>query len=208
MSRDGKNIPNYVQNEGGARFRVNFLPDKPCVHYVRIKLNGIHIHGRANGARVRLRHLDPLGSPFVCNVFSTELSFENHEYAPVNKRAALLIKPKSPTMFNPNIHVEVITPAGKKLKGKVDKLSASSYSVGFVPSEIGDHEIRFYHDEDKKLIMTKLNCQVYDISKLRVSDLLPAVAHQPYKFTSKIAFSTARACAACDDDYLAFFSHL
>ena len=46
ISRDGKNIPNYVQNEGSARFRVNFVPDKPCIHYIRIKLNGIHIHGK------------------------------------------------------------------------------------------------------------------------------------------------------------------
>ncbi|UJR14889.1 hypothetical protein I4U23_001873 [Adineta vaga] len=167
ISRDGKNIPNYVQNEGGARFRVNFLPDKPCAHYVRIKLNGIHIHG----------------SPFICNVFSSELTFENYEYAPINKRTSLVIKPKTHSMFNPNIQVEIVTPSGKKFKSKVEKLAAKLYTIGFVPTEIGDHEIRFYHDEEKKLIITKLNCQIYDISKLRVSDLPLAVTHQPCKFT-------------------------
>ncbi|CAF1661453.1 unnamed protein product, partial [Adineta ricciae] len=131
ISRDGKNIPNYVQNEGGARFRVNFLPDKPCAHYIRIKLNGIHIHG----------------SPFICNVFSSELTFENYEYASINKRTSLVIKPKTHSMFNPNIHVEIVTPAGKKLKSKIEKLSPKLYTIAFVPTEIGDHEIRFYHDE-------------------------------------------------------------
>jgi uncharacterized protein YxeA len=60
------------------------------------------------------------------------------------------------------------------------------YTIGFTPYEIGDHEIRFYHDEDKKSITTKFNCQVYDISKIRVSDLPLAITHQPCKFTSKI----------------------
>jgi len=46
VSIDGKNIPNYVQNEGGARFRVKFIPDQSGIHYVHIKFNGIDIHGR------------------------------------------------------------------------------------------------------------------------------------------------------------------
>ncbi|CAF1398822.1 unnamed protein product [Adineta steineri] len=171
ISRDGKNIPNYVQNEGSARFRVNFVPDKPCIHYVRIKLNGIHIHG----------------SPFACNVFSSDYTFENYEFAPINKRALITIKPKLNGIIDPNIYVDIVTPSGKKLKSKIEKTSTKLYTIGFVPNEIGDHEIRFYHDEEKKLIMTKLNCQVYDISKIRVSDLPLAVTHQPCKFTINTA---------------------
>lgn len=46
VSIDEKNIPNYVQNEGGARFRVKFIPDQSGIHYVHIKFNGIDIHGK------------------------------------------------------------------------------------------------------------------------------------------------------------------
>jgi filamin len=45
ISRDGKNIPNYVQNEGGARFRIKFIPDEPSTHHVQVKFNGIEIPG-------------------------------------------------------------------------------------------------------------------------------------------------------------------
>ncbi len=46
ISRDGKNIPNYVQNEGGARFRIKFVPDQSLTHHVQIKFNGIEIPGK------------------------------------------------------------------------------------------------------------------------------------------------------------------
>ena len=43
ISREGKNIPNYVENEGGARFRIKFIPDHSSIHHVQIKFNGIDI---------------------------------------------------------------------------------------------------------------------------------------------------------------------
>lgn len=43
-----KNIPNYVQNEGGTRFRVKFIPTQPMAHYVHMKFNGLDIPGKNN----------------------------------------------------------------------------------------------------------------------------------------------------------------
>lgn len=126
-----------------------------------------------------------IGSPFVCNVYSSEFIFENYEYASINKRTSFLIKPKLSSILNPNIHIDIITPSGKQIKGKIEKISINSYSIDFIPKEIGDHEIRFYNDEEKKLITNKFICQVYDINKIHLSDLPLAITHQPYKFTSK-----------------------
>ncbi|CAM4749067.1 unnamed protein product [Rotaria magnacalcarata] len=165
ISRNGKNIPNYVQNEGIARFRIKFTPDQPCVHQVQIKFNGTDIHG----------------SPYLCNAISSEFIFENYEYAPVHKRTSFSIKPKS--NFNSNIYFDIKNSAGNDVTGKLEKISMNSYAIDFIPNEIGDHEIRFYNDEDKKLIMTKFICQVYDPSKIRISDLPLAIAHELYKFT-------------------------
>jgi hypothetical protein len=46
VSINEQNIPNYVQNEGGARFRVKFTPDQTGIYYIQIKFNGIDIHGK------------------------------------------------------------------------------------------------------------------------------------------------------------------
>jgi len=62
------------------------------------------------------------------------------------------------------------------------------YVIRYLPNEIGDHKIIFYNDKDKKLILTKFICQIYDPTKIRVSDLPPAIPHRLYKFTSKIFF--------------------
>lgn len=59
----------------------------------------------------------------------------------------------------------------------------NTYTINFIPNEIGDHEIRFYNDEEKKLIITKFISHVYDPSKIRVSDLPLAITNQLYKFT-------------------------
>ncbi|CAF3304172.1 unnamed protein product, partial [Rotaria sp. Silwood2] len=99
-------------------------------------------------------------SPFQCNVFSNEFIFENYEYAPINKRTLFLIKSK--LNFNSNIHVDIITPSGNEIKGTIEKISTNSYTIDFIPHEIGEHEIKFYDNEEKKLMIKKFICQVYD----------------------------------------------
>ncbi|CAF1246383.1 unnamed protein product [Rotaria sordida] len=167
VSINEKNIPNYVQNEGGARFRVKFIPDQSGTYYVHIKFNGIDLYG----------------SPFTCNVFSSDFTFENYEYAPINKRTLFLIKPKLNSMFNPNIYVDIIAPSGNCIEGKIEEKSFNIYAIRFIPNEIGDHQIIFYNDKEKQLTITKYICQVYDVTKIHISDLPPAVSHRLYKFT-------------------------
>ncbi|XP_022709435.1 filamin-A-like isoform X1 [Varroa jacobsoni] len=41
----GRNVPNYVQSEGNARFRVNFKPTESQVHQISIKFNSIPVPG-------------------------------------------------------------------------------------------------------------------------------------------------------------------
>ncbi|CAM4895437.1 unnamed protein product [Rotaria socialis] len=167
VSIDDKNIPNYVQNEGGARFRVKFIPDQAGSYFVHIKFNGVDLYG----------------SPFTCNVLSSDFTFENYEYAPINKRSLLLIKPKSNSKFNPNLHIDIVSPSGNCIQGKIEEKSANIYAIQYTPNEIGDHHIMFYTDNDKKCMITKFICQVYDATKIRISDLPAAIPHQLYKFT-------------------------
>lgn len=87
-------------------------------------------------------------------------------------------------MFNPNIHVDIIAPSGHHAEGKIEEKALNTYGIRFLPNEIGDHQIVFYSDKEKKVILTKFICQVYDASKIRISDLPSGIAHQIYKFTS------------------------
>lgn len=49
---NGKNVPNFVQSEGNARFKVNFKPTEAAAHSLSVRFNG---------------HPVP-GSPFSCHI--------------------------------------------------------------------------------------------------------------------------------------------
>lgn len=49
---NGKNVPNFVQSEGNARFKVNFRPSEAAAHSLSVKFNGLAVPG----------------SPFSCNI--------------------------------------------------------------------------------------------------------------------------------------------
>ncbi|KAG8237581.1 hypothetical protein J437_LFUL003305, partial [Ladona fulva] len=40
VSVGGRNVPNYVQSEGNAKFRVNFKPQEVAVHNLSVRFNG------------------------------------------------------------------------------------------------------------------------------------------------------------------------
>ena len=46
VSVDNKNVPNFVQAEGQAKFKVSFTPQEPKEHVVSVKFNGEPIPGK------------------------------------------------------------------------------------------------------------------------------------------------------------------
>lgn len=46
VSVDGRNVPNFVQAEGQARFKVSFTPQEPKDHVISVKFNGQSVPGR------------------------------------------------------------------------------------------------------------------------------------------------------------------
>jgi filamin len=42
---NGRNVPNYVQSEGNAKFRVNFKPKEAAPHSLSVRFNGEPIPG-------------------------------------------------------------------------------------------------------------------------------------------------------------------
>lgn len=190
VSINGKNIPNYVQNESGARFRVKFVPEQSGIYHVHIKFNAIDIPGKILYSIEEISHTHTLsrstGSPFTCHVYSSDFTFENYEYASIGQRTAFLIKPKVSSMFNPNLHVDIFSPTGQQIEGKIEAKSSDVYLLRFLPNEIGDYRIVFYNDAEQKTMITKFISHVYDATKIRISDLPSAVPHRLYKFTGKV----------------------
>jgi len=45
VSVNGVNVPNYVQSEGNAKFRVNFKPRDAAPHSLSVRFNGEPIPG-------------------------------------------------------------------------------------------------------------------------------------------------------------------
>lgn len=45
VSVDGRNVPNFVQAEGQARFKVSFTPQEPRDHTISVKFNGQSVPG-------------------------------------------------------------------------------------------------------------------------------------------------------------------
>ena len=45
VSVDGRNVPNYVQAESQAKFKVSFTPQEPKDHIISVKFNGIPVPG-------------------------------------------------------------------------------------------------------------------------------------------------------------------
>ena len=66
VSVGGKNVPNYVQSEGNAKFRVNFKPTEAATHLLSVKFNNEFVPN----------------SPFACEIEGSKA---------VRQRSSLLI---------------------------------------------------------------------------------------------------------------------
>jgi hypothetical protein len=119
-------------------------------------------------------------------VFSSDFTFENYEYASINKPTTFSIKPKVNSAFNADLHFDIITPSGQPLQAKIEEQSMNTYIMRCLPNEIGNHEIIFYRDRHKQNRMIKFVCQVYDASQVRVSELPSIIAHQSCRFTGSL----------------------
>ncbi|CAF1303393.1 unnamed protein product, partial [Didymodactylos carnosus] len=119
VSRNQQNIPNYVTNEGGARFRVKFTPEESGVHKIIIFID------------LRL-----LGSPFACNALSTDFILNNFEKASINKKNTFFLTPRKGSQLHEKIDICIISPSEQAVESNLERLPNRSYAVHFTPNEI------------------------------------------------------------------------
>ena len=164
VSVHGRNVPNYVQSEGNAKFRVNFKPTEASVHTISVKFNGEAVPG----------------SPYLVNVTDgtqTVLTGQSLRMASISRRVEFNVENKGGTS---ECKAVVTTPSGKKIKPNVTS-TAGFFTLSFLPTEVGPHQIIVVMD-GVTLPASPFACNVYDVSKVRVTGLSGGSVGKPVTF--------------------------
>ena len=164
VSVHGRNVPNYVQSEGNAKFRVNFKPTEASVHTISVKFNGEAVPG----------------SPYMVDVTDgtqTVMTGQSLRMASVSRRVEFNIENK--TGVN-ECKAVVTTPSGNKIKPSVTS-TAGFFTLSFLPTEVGPHQIIVLMD-GSTLPGSPIACNVYDVSKVRVAGLTGGIVGKPVTF--------------------------
>lgn len=155
VSVNGRNVPNYVQSEGNAKFRVNFKPTEPQMHMISVKFNG-----------------EPVpGSPYYVRVTDSSQSVitgSSLRMTSLSRGARFTVDTRGAE--NADCKVIVTGPTGKKIPVNLTRTSGTTFEVQFNPSDVGPHTVAVLLD-GSHLPGSPFTCNVYDVSKVKVSKL-------------------------------------
>ncbi|GMT33922.1 hypothetical protein PFISCL1PPCAC_25219, partial [Pristionchus fissidentatus] len=185
VSVDKKNVPNFVQSEGQARFRVSFTPQEEKPHTISVKFNGVPVTGspmicevsgavRTAAAAALVGAAAGAGSAAVMQ--STKERRENTEYSENlgdGKHAAVIGQPKGfalPAGGRGDCNVIVTDATGGPLPVRCYKQADDSYWVEFTPEHTGVHTIEATFG-DVPIVGSPFKCTVVDPKKVTVSGI-------------------------------------
>ncbi|XP_049297957.1 filamin-B isoform X1 [Anopheles funestus] len=154
----GKNVPNFVQSEGNARFKVNFKPTEAATHSLSVRFNGFPVPG----------------SPFACHVTHAPVSLskaiatgECLRQAPV--KSASVFELEGFDGIDPQ--VLITSPSGDTVTSRVN-YQDDIHLVTFVPTSVGRHLISVTAN-DQHINGSPFSCNVFDVSRVSISGLDP-----------------------------------
>ncbi|XP_022694817.1 filamin-C-like isoform X2 [Varroa jacobsoni] len=165
VSVGGRNVPNYVQSEGNARFRVNFKPSEPLVHSISVKFNGAAVPGSPFNAIVH----DCQQSP----VSGSELRMTS-----VARGARFVVHSKG---SDQSVHVKATAPSGSDIPVALTKNNTGDYSAEFHPREVGPQRVEVLLGGEH-VAGSPFVCNVYDVNKVVVSGLTRGIVGKPVVF--------------------------
>ncbi|XP_066943284.1 filamin-A isoform X1 [Macrobrachium rosenbergii] len=167
VSVNGRNVPNYVQSEGHARFRVNFKPKEAAVHTLSVKFNG-----------------EPVpGSPFRCRVSDSSqvvISGAGIKMSSLARPAVITVDPRSADVTD--CIIQVTSPSGARVPVKVTGELPNKLTAEFQPTEVGPHTINVIMDGES-VGGSPFTCNIYDVTKVQVTGLNHTKVNRPVTFT-------------------------
>ena len=155
VSVAGKNVPNYVQSEGNAKFKVNFKPQEIQPHLLSVKFNN-----------------EPVpNSPFECKIIDSQqlvVGGPGVKMCPVGLPAAVTIT--SSTGDCADCLVKVHSPGGEVLPLNPLPSSRTKVEVEYTPVEVGAHHVHVVLD-GQPVLGSPFTCNVYDVGRVIVTGL-------------------------------------
>ncbi|XP_045503234.1 filamin-A [Colias croceus] len=153
---NGRNVPNYVQSEGNARFKVNFKPTEAAPHTLSVRFNG---------------HAVP-GSPFTCMVSAPAAAPDARATGPGLSSAA---RGESAEINLTGFHsceptISVTGPGGTSVRTSTRALGEGRYTCTYTPDAVGRHSVHV-QCAGRHVPGSPFVCNVYDVRCVRVTGL-------------------------------------
>ena len=211
VSVNGRNVPNYVQSEGNARFKVNFTPTEPSAHQVSVKFNGQPVTGSpfqvpvqpiASTAAAPTGLTQSTGSKTTngsstTGESSSEINFIARESLLLNELSSLQVvslrrgirlsigkKQQSveiQSKWTSPPELVVQTPGNRRIVANVTELS-DQFLCEYTPTEVGPHQLLLYLNKQLVSDFCPFTCNIYDVAKVRLSGLERACVGIPLTF--------------------------
>jgi filamin len=146
VSVNGCNVPNYVQSEGNAKFRVNFRPREAAPHNLSVRFNGEPVPGAlftylmrrlCVGRTNRMSFYLFVGSPFTCKIFKSDQIVANEDglkMCHVNRPATITIDSPSESVV---CKVTITAPNGRQVPIDSTAKTDDKILTKFTPTEVG-----------------------------------------------------------------------
>lgn len=153
---NGKNVPNFVQSEGNARFKVNFRPTEAATHSLSVRFNGLPVPGSPFSCVISAAPTSPLkaianGETLKQAAIKTDNSFELEGFDGVE-----------PQVF-------VTSPSGDNITCKISQKN-DKFVASFRPQVVGRHLITVTAN-DQHINGSPFSCNVFDVSRVSISGL-------------------------------------
>ncbi|KAE8736626.1 hypothetical protein FOCC_FOCC017919 [Frankliniella occidentalis] len=174
VSVNGCNVPNYVQSEGNAKFKVNFKPQEAAPHSLSVRFNG-----------------EPVpGSPFTCKVLDWSqvlVSGPGLKACALGRPASITVDPqKAGNGAVPpgggTCSISVLAPSGRTLPSTTSQSPDNKFTATFTPEEVGRHSLTVALDGEP-VRGSPFACNVYDVNKIKVTGLGQCKVGKPATFT-------------------------
>ena len=169
VSVNGKNVPNYVQSEGNAKFKVNFKPQEIAAHLLSVKFNN-----------------EPVpNSPFECRIIDSQqlaVGGAGVKMCPVGQPASIVITSTAGNaeecvvkVHSPGGELLPLSSAGTGLPGKQE--------AEYVPVDVGAHHVHVMLD-GQPVLGSPFTCNVYDVGRVIVNGIEGShMVAEPVTFT-------------------------